>query len=102
VTSVSFDIPIIDDNILEDDEVFQLTIDSFPGRVTGATPSQSSITIISDDGTKVITYCVLALFWLIQLCENNCCHCKQIWKQISKMSTLYSFLYCTASHTVEI
>ena len=47
---VLFNILINDDNILEVDEIFGLTIDSLPSRVTGGTPRQSTIYINNDDG----------------------------------------------------
>ena len=48
VTSVSFSFPIINDNILEDDENFILTIDpsSAPDDVNGG---QATVTIVDDD-----------------------------------------------------
>ncbi|XP_065884398.1 IgGFc-binding protein-like isoform X2 [Dysidea avara] len=51
VTKVSFDVLITDDNILESDEVFNLTIDpsSLPRRVTVTDPSQAVVTIIDNE-----------------------------------------------------
>ena len=51
VTNVSFDVPIRDDNILESDEVFNLTIDpsSLRRRVTVSDPSQAVVTIIDNE-----------------------------------------------------
>ena len=51
VTNVSFDIPISDDNILEDNENFVLTIDpsSLPTNVTIGDPGQATVTIVDDD-----------------------------------------------------
>ena len=51
VTNVSFDVPIRDDNILESDEVFNLTIDpsSLPRHVTVTDPSQAVVTIIDNE-----------------------------------------------------
>ncbi|XP_065915711.1 extracellular matrix protein 3-like [Dysidea avara] len=52
VTSVSFSFPIINDNILEDDENFILTIDpsSAPDDVNGG---QATVTIVDDDPINV-------------------------------------------------
>ena len=51
VTSVSFDVTIIDDNILELNEQFDLTIisSSLPNGFTVDNPSQATVTIIDDD-----------------------------------------------------
>ena len=51
VTSVPFDVPINNDNILEDDEDFTLMIDnSLPHRVTVSKhKSQATITILNTD-----------------------------------------------------
>ena len=50
-TRAPFDIQINDDNILEDDEDFMLTIipSSLPDGVTRGTPGQVSVTIIDND-----------------------------------------------------
>ena len=54
VTSVSFNVPIIDDGILENDEQIFLKIDSssLPScglTVTVVDPSQATLTILNDD-----------------------------------------------------
>ena len=50
MTSVPFDIPIINDMILEDDENFTITIDpSLPTGVTVGTPDQATVTIVDED-----------------------------------------------------
>ena len=53
-TTATFTVPINDDDILEGDENFMLTIDetSLPTNVTRSTPGQTTITIFfDDDGT---------------------------------------------------
>ena len=52
MTSASFDIPINDDDILEGDEDFMLTINpsSVPTGVTVGNPDQATVTIVDDDG----------------------------------------------------
>jgi len=52
VTSSTFDIPINDDNILEHDEQFSLTINSssLPNGFTVGNLSQAEVTISDDDG----------------------------------------------------
>jgi len=51
VTSVTFDVPITDDNILEGSEKFMLTIDqsSLPGYVFCGNPDEATVTIVDDD-----------------------------------------------------
>ena len=43
-----FDVPITDDNVVEDDETIDLTIQStsLPNRVSATNPSQTNITIM--------------------------------------------------------
>ena len=52
VTSQTVDIPICDDSILEQDEMFSLSIDSnsHPDNVTNGNPDHVNITIIDNDG----------------------------------------------------
>ena len=52
VTRVVFNVTITEDNILEDDENFSLTIDSFslPINVTVDNLSQATVTILDNDG----------------------------------------------------
>jgi len=51
VTSVTFDVPITDDSILEDNENFMLTIDqsSLPTNVNRGDPGGATVTIVNDD-----------------------------------------------------
>jgi len=51
VTSVPFDVPITDDNILEGNEDFTLTIDSslLPDGVTRGNPGSATVTIVDND-----------------------------------------------------
>jgi len=50
-TSVPFNVPINDDNILENTEMFTLAIDSstLPNRVTIGDPGQAIVTIMDTD-----------------------------------------------------
>ena len=54
MTSVPFDIPINNDNILEVDEDFTLTIvhSTLPNGVTRGSIGQTAVTIMDDDGEK--------------------------------------------------
>ena len=51
-TSVSFDIPITDNDVVEDDKVFRLAImpESLPYLVSRGNPGVAMVTIVSDDG----------------------------------------------------
>ena len=51
-TSVPFDIFIIDDDILEGNEIFNLTIKDtlLPNRVIVASPHKATVTIVDNDG----------------------------------------------------
>jgi len=51
VTSVTFDIPIADDSILEDNENFVLTINQspLPTGVNYGDPGEAIVTIVNDD-----------------------------------------------------
>jgi len=51
-TSVTFDVPITDDSLLEGNENFMLTIDqpSLPTGVTRGDPSEATVTIVDNDG----------------------------------------------------
>ena len=51
-TTATFDVPINDDNILEGNEDFILTIDgtSLPTGVTSGSPGEATVTIVDDDG----------------------------------------------------
>ena len=50
-TSVSFDVPITNDNILEGDETFTVAVDpsSLPNDVEVGDPSSATVTIVNDD-----------------------------------------------------
>ena len=51
LTSVSHNILIIDDNLLEDNEIFYLFINpSLPSGVTVSDNNQVTVTIVNDDG----------------------------------------------------
>jgi len=54
-TSFTFDVTIIDDDILENDEDFNLTIvpGTLPNGVTSGDPGRSTVTIINDDGKSL-------------------------------------------------
>ena len=56
---MSFDVLITDDNILESDKVFNLTIDpsSLPRRVTVTDPSQAVVTIIDNESECICYSC---------------------------------------------
>ena len=51
VTTATFNVPINDDNILEGNENFMLTINetSLPTGVTRGTPAEAIVTIVDDD-----------------------------------------------------
>jgi len=60
-TSASFDIPINDNNILETNEDFTITINSssLPNGVTRDIPGTATVTIMDDDGIVILTrFCV--------------------------------------------
>ena len=48
---VPFDIPIIDDNVLEGDEFFNIVIiqGTLPDGVTRGVPGRATVTIVDDD-----------------------------------------------------
>ena len=49
-TTATFNVPINDDDILEIDENFMLTINSsLPDGITRGTPSEATVTIVDDD-----------------------------------------------------
>ena len=56
MTSVTFDVPIHDDNILEDNETFTLVImaNSLPSKVRRGTPGRATITIINFIGKSFV------------------------------------------------
>ena len=59
MTEVSFSVGITDDNILENDEIFQLSINSssLPNRVTVDNPSEVTVTIMDND-SELIKICL--------------------------------------------
>ena len=50
-TTAAFPVPIIDDNILEENENFTLTINSssLPSNVTVGDPGEATVTIVDND-----------------------------------------------------
>ena len=67
MTSVSFDIPINDDDILEGNENFTLTIDpsSLPTGVTVGIPDQATVTVVDNDGKlSVKGYIVISRLYI--------------------------------------
>ena len=48
-TSIPFNVPINDDNISENNEQFDLIIDSIPSFVSFADPRQTTVTILDND-----------------------------------------------------
>ena len=57
-TTATFDVPINNDNILEGDEDFLLTIDetSLPTGVTRGIPGKATVTIVDYDGKKILSF----------------------------------------------
>ena len=53
-TNVSFDVTITNDNVLENNETFNLTIvgESLPNNVTVGKISQTTVTIVNDGGSR--------------------------------------------------
>ena len=51
MTSIAVNVTIISDNILEENEIFYLTVNSFslPDDVTAGNPFQATVTILNDD-----------------------------------------------------
>ena len=62
----SFNVSINNDNILEGNEVFNLTVDasSLPGSVTVGDHGQATVTIVDDDGKCEAINALI----------RNCCH----------------------------
>ena len=58
MTSVTFDIPIINDMIHEGDESFTLTIvnSSLPSRVSRGDPHMTNVTIVDTTGELIVSY----------------------------------------------
>ena len=63
-TSVSFDVPIIDDDIVESRETFNLAVtsSSLPNNVYRGVPNVTTVTILDDEGT---------FLFRINCCVNN-------------------------------
>ena len=59
MTEALFSVGITDDNILENDEIFQLSINSssLPNRVTVDNPSVVAVTIVDND-SELIKICL--------------------------------------------
>ena len=68
-TTATFDVPIYDDNILEDNENFVLTISplSLPNNVTVNDPDEVTVTIVDDDGKKTVINHFLSINAPLQL-----------------------------------
>ena len=58
VNSVSFDISVIDDDILEHNESFNLGLCSLPDNVIVGDISQATVTIVNDDSKYCMLYTV--------------------------------------------
>lgn len=58
MTTASVDVPIIDDNISENNENFDIVIDqlSLPNRVSVSNPDQVTVTIVDDDGMQITRF----------------------------------------------
>ena len=56
MTTITFDVPINSDTILESSEEFTLTIDqsSLPSGVTRGSPGLATVTIVDNDGMDVV------------------------------------------------
>ena len=52
VTSVPFSVPIINDDLLESIETFELSVkqSALPASVTSVDPDQTTVTIVANDG----------------------------------------------------
>ena len=56
-TNIPFDVKINNDNILEGNKTFRITINatSLPGCVNRANPYEATVTIVDDDGNSVLS-----------------------------------------------
>ena len=56
-TTVSFEIKIFNDNILEGNETFNITINaiSLPACVNRGNPYEATVTIVDDDGNSILS-----------------------------------------------
>ena len=71
-TSVSFDITIIDDGVVEDNETFSLTIapESLPYLVSRGNPGVAMVTIVSDDGKLCVLVKIAISHIMVKLVKN--------------------------------
>ena len=53
VSSVSFSIPIIDDQVLEQNEMFIIGISMLPNNAISGESSQATVTIVNDDSKQL-------------------------------------------------
>ena len=53
-TNNSFTVTLRDDNTFEDNENFVVTITSLPNIITAGSPRQATVTIVDDDGNKIM------------------------------------------------
>ena len=74
-TTATFDVPINDDNILEGDEDFMLTIDetSLPTDVTRGIPGKATVTIVDYDGKKIFLFNKCTTSKVKGLCTHKSC-----------------------------
>ena len=81
-TNATFDVPIIDDSILEGNEDFIITINSssLPSDVNVGTPGEATVNIVDDDCKLVIDFSIY--------CQ------KQSLTQICKISLATPSRYC--------
>ena len=65
----SFNVSIINDNVLESDENFILTIDpsSLPSNVTAGTPNHSTITIMDEESMYLIDDLLFNFWYTVHL-----------------------------------
>ena len=72
VTNSSFNVMITDDNILENDETFNLNINtsSLPNAVTVGAPDQATVTIPANDGKYSILCKLIVSYYLMLLVIN--------------------------------
>ena len=63
MTSVSFDVPIIDDNRYGGSETFSLSIgqSSLPNNVDSGVPNLATVTILNDEGYFLYYLCIVVV-----------------------------------------